>query len=182
LSTGGLLAGIPGLRGSRGLASVFPESRLERWAASPTKRGGSPSISIGTWRRDPRPQMGKRAFLLGLRTARSPPPDASRGERTASVLMRASRDCGALLALRDHATTYPQPVERLRVPRGDPLDLIFALELAQVAAHRAIGEDNNHRPHRTLGLTPPAPERRLRLVSSHPPGHVHRRDSVGRTR
>ncbi|MBE3088101.1 MAG: transposase [Chloroflexi bacterium] len=38
---------------------------------------------------------------------------------------------------------------------------------------------NSHRPHRALGLTPPTPERRLRLVGSHPPDHVDRLDRLG---
>ena len=38
---------------------------------------------------------------------------------------------------------------------------------------------NSHRPHRALGLTPPTPERRLRLVSPASPDHIHRRDRLG---
>ncbi len=38
---------------------------------------------------------------------------------------------------------------------------------------------NNHRPHRGLGLTPPTPERRLRLVDAANPDHVQRRDHLG---
>jgi hypothetical protein len=37
----------------------------------------------------------------------------------------------------------------------------------------------SHRSHRALTLTPLIRERRLRLVSSRPPGHVQRRDFLG---
>ena len=38
---------------------------------------------------------------------------------------------------------------------------------------------NTHRPHRALGLTPPMPGPRLRLVGSNAPDQLHRRDPVG---
>jgi putative transposase len=38
---------------------------------------------------------------------------------------------------------------------------------------------NAHRPHRALGLIPPTPEPRLRLVRSSPPDQLHRRDRLG---
>jgi putative transposase len=38
---------------------------------------------------------------------------------------------------------------------------------------------NSHRPHRALGLAPPAPERLLGPVSSQPPDHIQRRDRLG---
>jgi putative transposase len=38
---------------------------------------------------------------------------------------------------------------------------------------------NTHRPHRALGLAPPAPRARPRLVSSHSPNEIHRYDRLG---
>ena len=38
---------------------------------------------------------------------------------------------------------------------------------------------NAHRPHRALGLIPPIPEPRPRLVRSSPPDQLHRRDRLG---
>ena len=38
---------------------------------------------------------------------------------------------------------------------------------------------NTHRPHRALGLTPPMPGPRLRLVGSNAPDQLHRRDRLG---
>jgi transposase InsO family protein len=38
---------------------------------------------------------------------------------------------------------------------------------------------NTHRPHRALGLKPPAPAPRLQLVSSSPPGQIQRRERLG---
>ncbi len=64
--------------------------------------------------------------------------------------------------------------------RRDCLDLILIVSRRQLGHVLRVYDDyNNQRPHRTLGLTPPAPERRLRLVSAHPPDHVHRRDRLG---
>ncbi len=42
-----------------------------------------------------------------------------------------------------------------------------------------IDHYNTHRPHRGLGLTPPIPRPRLRLVGSNPPDELHRRDRLG---
>jgi putative transposase len=42
-----------------------------------------------------------------------------------------------------------------------------------------VAHYNTHRPHRALGLTPPIPGPRLRLVGSNPPGQLHRRDRLG---
>ena len=42
-----------------------------------------------------------------------------------------------------------------------------------------IDHYNRHRPHRALDLKPPTPARRLHLVSSQPPGRIHRRDQLG---
>jgi putative transposase len=64
--------------------------------------------------------------------------------------------------------------------RRDCLDWILIVsrrqleQLLRVYVHHY----NSHGPHRALGLTPPAPERRLRLVSSHSE-HVRRLDRLG---
>src|SRR5829696_5094634 len=58
--------------------------------------------------------------------------------------------------------------------RRDCLDWILIVSRRQLEHVLRVYVDhyNCHRPHRALGLTPPAPERRLHLVSSHPPDHV----------
>ena len=38
---------------------------------------------------------------------------------------------------------------------------------------------NTHRPHRALGLRPPAPARRLQLAGASPPGQIQRRERLG---
>jgi hypothetical protein len=38
---------------------------------------------------------------------------------------------------------------------------------------------NTDRPHRALGLTPPTPGPRLRLVAANPPNQLHRHDRLG---
>jgi transposase InsO family protein len=65
--------------------------------------------------------------------------------------------------------------------RRDCLDWILIVSKRQLEHVLRVYVDhyNSHRPHRALGLTPPTPERRLRLVSSHPSDHVHRRDRLG---
>ena len=65
--------------------------------------------------------------------------------------------------------------------RRDCLDWILIVSRRQLEQVLRVYVDhyNSHRPHRALGLTPPTPERRLRLVSSHPPDHLHRRDRLG---
>jgi putative transposase len=65
--------------------------------------------------------------------------------------------------------------------RRDCLDWIPIVSRRQLEHVLRVYVDhyNSHRPHRALGLTPPAPERRLHLVSSHPPDHVQRRDRLG---
>jgi hypothetical protein len=65
--------------------------------------------------------------------------------------------------------------------RRDCLDWILIVSRRQLEQVLRVYVDhyNSHRPHRALGLTPPTPERRLGLVSSHPPGHIHRRDRLG---
>jgi hypothetical protein len=64
-----------------------------------------------------------------------------------------------------------------RLPRLDP-DRQPATAFEQVL-RVYVDHYNSHRPHRALGLTPPAPERRLRLVSPASPERVHRRDRPG---
>jgi putative transposase len=65
--------------------------------------------------------------------------------------------------------------------RRDCLDWILIVSRRQLEHVLRVYVDhyNGHRPHRALDLTPPAPERRLRLVSSHSPEHVRRRDRLG---
>ncbi len=65
--------------------------------------------------------------------------------------------------------------------RRDCLDWILIVSRRQLEQVLRVYVDhyNSHRPHRALGLTPPTPERRLRLVSSHPPDHLRRRDRLG---
>jgi len=65
--------------------------------------------------------------------------------------------------------------------RRDCLDWILIVSRRQLEQVLRVYVDhyNSHRPHRALGLTPPAPERRLRLVSPASPERVHRRDRLG---
>ena len=65
--------------------------------------------------------------------------------------------------------------------RRDCLDWILIVSRRQLEQVLRVYVDhyNSHRPHRALGLTPPSPERRLRLVSPLPPDHIHRRDRLG---
>jgi transposase InsO family protein len=65
--------------------------------------------------------------------------------------------------------------------RRDCLDWILIVSRQQLERVLRVYVDhyNGHRPHRALGLTPPTPERRLGLVTSHPPDHLHRRDCLG---
>ncbi len=65
--------------------------------------------------------------------------------------------------------------------RRDCLDWILIVSRRQLEHILRVYVDhyNTHRPHRALDLRPPAPARRLRLVSSHPPHHIHRRDRLG---
>jgi putative transposase len=55
--------------------------------------------------------------------------------------------------------------------RRDCLDWILIVSRRQLEQVLRLYVDhyNSHRPHRALGLAPPAPERRLRLVSRAPP-------------
>src|SRR2546425_12562217 len=65
--------------------------------------------------------------------------------------------------------------------RRDCLDWILIVSRRQLEHVLRVYVDhyNSHRPHRTLGLTPPAPERQLRLVSSRRPDHVRPRGRLG---
>jgi putative transposase len=65
--------------------------------------------------------------------------------------------------------------------RRDCLDWILIVSRRQLEHIIRVYVDhyNTHRPHRALDLRPPDPERRLRVVSSHPPHHIHRRDRLG---
>ncbi len=65
--------------------------------------------------------------------------------------------------------------------RRDCLDWIMITSRRQLEQVLRVYVDhyNNHRPHRALGLLPPTPERRLRLVSPTSAGYIHRRDRLG---
>jgi putative transposase len=65
--------------------------------------------------------------------------------------------------------------------RRDCLDWILIVSRRQLEQVLRVYVDhyNGHRPHRALGLTPPTPERRLRLVNWNPSDHVRRRDRLG---
>jgi putative transposase len=65
--------------------------------------------------------------------------------------------------------------------RRDCLDWILIASRRQLEHVLRVYVDhyNGHRPHRALGLTPPTPERRPRLVSRASPDHIHRRDRLG---
>jgi putative transposase len=65
--------------------------------------------------------------------------------------------------------------------RRECLDWILIVSRRQLeqVLHVYVDDYNGHRPPRALGLTPPTPERRLRLVRAHRPDHLHRRDRLG---
>jgi putative transposase len=65
--------------------------------------------------------------------------------------------------------------------RRDCLDWLLIVSRRQLerVLHVYIDHYNTHRPHRALGLRPPTPEHQLRLVSSQPPDHIHRRERLG---
>lgn len=65
--------------------------------------------------------------------------------------------------------------------RRELLDRLLIVSRRQLEDVLRIYVDhcNTHRPHRALELTPPIPGPRLRLVSSHPPDRIHRRDRLG---
>ena len=65
--------------------------------------------------------------------------------------------------------------------RRDCLDWLLITSRRQLERVLRVYADhyNTHRPHRALGLTPPIPGTRLRLVGSNPPGQLHRRNRLG---
>jgi putative transposase len=65
--------------------------------------------------------------------------------------------------------------------RRDCLDWLLITSRKQLERVLRVYADhyNTHRPHRALGLTPPKPEPRLRLVAPNPPGQLYRRDRLG---
>jgi putative transposase len=65
--------------------------------------------------------------------------------------------------------------------RRDYLDWLLTTSRKQLERILRVYADhyNTHRPHRALGLTPPKPEPRLRLVAANPPGQLYRRDRLG---
>ncbi len=100
---------------------------------------------------------------------------------------RAVRDQLTDAGLRVVQTPYRAPnanahAERfVRTIRTECLDWLLVLgprHLEQVL-RVYVDHYNSHRPHLALGLTPPTPERRLRLVSPASPDHIQRRDRLG---
>jgi putative transposase len=65
--------------------------------------------------------------------------------------------------------------------RRDCLDWLLITSRKQLERVLRVYADhyNTHRPHRALGLTPPIPEPRVRLVRANPPGQLYRRDRLG---
>jgi putative transposase len=65
--------------------------------------------------------------------------------------------------------------------RRDCLDWLLITSRRQLARVLRVYVDHysTHRPHRALGLTPPTPGSRLRLVDSNPLDQLHRRDRLG---
>jgi putative transposase len=65
--------------------------------------------------------------------------------------------------------------------RRDCLDWLLIASRRQLERVLRVYIDhyNTHRPHRALGLTPPIPGTRLRLVASNPPDQLHRRERLG---
>jgi len=65
--------------------------------------------------------------------------------------------------------------------RRDCLDWLLITSRRQLEHVLRVYVDhyNTHRPHRALGLAPPVPRPRLRLVGSNPPDQLHRRDRLG---
>ncbi|MDP9261298.1 MAG: integrase core domain-containing protein [Actinomycetota bacterium] len=65
--------------------------------------------------------------------------------------------------------------------RRDCLDWLLISSRRQLERVLRVYVDhyNAHRPHRALGLTPPTPVPRLRLVASNPPDQLHRHDRLG---
>ena len=65
--------------------------------------------------------------------------------------------------------------------RRDCLDWLLIVSRRQLerVLHAYIEHYNTHRPHRALKLTPPMSGPRLRLVASHPPTQIQRRERLG---
>jgi putative transposase len=57
--------------------------------------------------------------------------------------------------------------------------LIFNRRQLERTLRTYVEHYNGHRPHRGLGLVPPQPGPRLRLVAPEQPGQVRRRDRLG---
>jgi putative transposase len=65
--------------------------------------------------------------------------------------------------------------------RRDCLDWLLIVSRRQLerVLRAYVQHYNTHRPHRALKLTPPMPRPGLRLISSHPPTQIQRRDRLG---
>jgi len=65
--------------------------------------------------------------------------------------------------------------------RRDCLDWLLIVSRRQLERVLRVYVEhyNTHRPHRALGLKPPAPAPRLQLVGSNPPGQIQRRERLG---
>lgn len=71
--------------------------------------------------------------------------------------------------------------ERVGTVRRDCLDWLLIANRSQLERilRAYVDHYNTHRPHRALGLRPPAPGDRLHLVGSNPPDLIQRRDRLG---
>ena len=74
----------------------------------------------------------------------------------------------------------PRPF-RVGTIRRDCLDwlLIASRRQLECVLRVYVEHYNTHRPHRALGLRPPAPGHRLHLVGSNPPDQIQRRERLG---
>src|SRR5712691_9262364 len=65
--------------------------------------------------------------------------------------------------------------------RRDCLDWLLIASRGQLERVLRVYVDhyNTHRPHRSLGLSPPTPRPRLRLAGSNPSDQLHRRERLG---
>jgi hypothetical protein len=78
----------------------------------------------------------------------------------------------------------PTPIRFLIHDRDSKFSRAFDDVFRSVALRPRLSETsscpyNTHRPHRALGLRPPAPEHRLHLVGSNPPDQIQRRARLG---
>jgi len=121
------------------------------------------SMSTSRPTRDRATGLGPRQHLwVGVRRAREKPGDRAAGHRRAIANAYAERWVGTV--------------------RRDCLDWLLIVSRRQLERVLRVYVEhyNTHRPHRALGLKPPAPAPRLQLVGSNPPGQIQRRERLGR--